>query len=106
MLSLQFISEFNKLMGASVSKKAIADAIGTSRSYITQLFSGDKLLNLQTIVNIQKALNAKLEIRLIPNESDKQDILITNRTIPLTKTVQKTSKEIAITITDKKKKIH
>jgi len=70
MLSLQFISEFNKLMGDSVTKKEIADAIGTSKSYVTQIFNGSKLLNLQTIVKIQKALNAKVKISFIADETE------------------------------------
>src|SRR5580658_1813561 len=70
MLSLRFISAFNKLMGTSVTKKNIADAIGTSKSYVTQLFNGSKLLNLETIIKIQKALNAKVKISFIENDTE------------------------------------
>jgi transcriptional regulator with XRE-family HTH domain len=40
----------------AVSKKTLAAQVGTSASYITQLFRGDKLINLDMRVRIQNVL--------------------------------------------------
>lgn len=44
------------------TRKQLGESIGTSASYITQLFRGDKLLNMPTLAKMQKALNLKFEI--------------------------------------------
>lgn len=45
------------------SKKQLAERIGTSASYITQLMRGDKLVNLLTLAKMQKATGVKFEIK-------------------------------------------
>lgn len=39
------------------SRKELAQAVGTSASYITQLMRGDKLVNIPILAKFQKALN-------------------------------------------------
>jgi transcriptional regulator with XRE-family HTH domain len=68
LLSLSFISEFNKVMDNDVTKGELASRIGKTPSYITQLFRGNKLLNMVAIAKIQKALGIKFEIKAIPAE--------------------------------------
>jgi len=43
-------------------RKDLAKKIGTSPSYITQLFRGTKLINLEMIAKMQDALNIKFNI--------------------------------------------
>lgn len=63
MLMFRFFSELEKLNSDKpIKKKDLAKAIKTSPSYITQLFRGDKLVNLQTLAKIQEAYNFKFEI--------------------------------------------
>jgi plasmid maintenance system antidote protein VapI len=63
MLSFIVLSEFEKiLVEKGWSRKDLADKIGTSPSYITQLFRGDRLLNFKMIAKMQKALNAEINI--------------------------------------------
>jgi transcriptional regulator with XRE-family HTH domain len=44
------------------SRKVLAEKIGTSPSYISQLFRGDKLINMNTLANIQKVMDIQFEI--------------------------------------------
>lgn len=79
MLSFQFISEINKVMEAQevqINKTGLAKALSTSKSYITQLFRGDKLINMLTLAKVQKALNLKFKIVAISN--DKSQNVTTN----------------------------
>jgi transcriptional regulator with XRE-family HTH domain len=39
------------------------EEIGTSASYLTQLFRGDRLLNFRTIAKIEAALNIEFKIQ-------------------------------------------
>lgn len=45
------------------SKKMLAKEVGTSPSFITQLFRGDKLINLPTIIKMKQALAIDFEIK-------------------------------------------
>lgn len=54
MLSFRFISEIDRLMERNdISKKELARRLGTSASYITQLFKGDKLLNMEILARTE-----------------------------------------------------
>lgn len=44
------------------NRKQLAQKVGTSASYITQLFRGDKLVNMLTLAKFQKALGLEFEI--------------------------------------------
>jgi transcriptional regulator with XRE-family HTH domain len=47
-----------------LKKKDLAQKIGTSASYITQLYRGHKLLNLMTLAKLQRALNIEFDVAL------------------------------------------
>ena len=47
-----------------LKKKDLAQKIGTSASYITQLYRGHKLLNLMTLAKLQRALNIDLDVAI------------------------------------------
>jgi len=44
------------------NRKQLAEKVGTSASYITQLFRGDKLINMITLAKFQKVLGLEFEI--------------------------------------------
>jgi transcriptional regulator with XRE-family HTH domain len=45
-----------------LKKKDLAEKIGTSASYITQLYRGHKLLNLMTLAKLQRALDIEFDV--------------------------------------------
>jgi transcriptional regulator with XRE-family HTH domain len=60
-----FLSEIERIQEISTNlknRKSLAEAIGTSPSYLTQVFCGDKNLNFLTLAKIQKVLNIRFEI--------------------------------------------
>lgn len=84
MLMANYLSEIERLLGEkSLNRKELAIQIGTSPSYLTQVFRGDKPLNFKTLAKIQKALNIRFEIQTIslPNKSKKKTSNITYESI-------------------------
>ncbi|KIC92296.1 helix-turn-helix transcriptional regulator [Flavihumibacter sp. ZG627] len=72
MIMFRFLSELQKFYGDKpIKKKELAEALQTSPSFITQLFRGDKLINLLTIAKIQEAFNIQFQITAIPATSKK-----------------------------------
>ncbi|REL24560.1 XRE family transcriptional regulator [Rhodohalobacter sp. SW132] len=65
MLSYMFLSEAQKTMDRKGwTRKRLADEIGTSASYLTQLFRGDRLLNFKTVAKIEVALGFRFEVNV------------------------------------------
>lgn len=65
-ISLVFISEIEKHMDKIGMKKTdLARELKTSKSYLTQLWRGDKVLNMSMIARIQFVLRVKFEIKLL-----------------------------------------
>jgi ribosome-binding protein aMBF1 (putative translation factor) len=65
LLAAQFLSEIIIAMERkSLKKKDLAKMIGTSASYITQIFRGDKLINFITLAKIQTALKLKFTVNV------------------------------------------
>jgi transcriptional regulator with XRE-family HTH domain len=63
MIMFRFISELEKVFhDKPIKKKDLAKFIGTSASFITQLYNGDKITNLYTLAKIQRAYNITFEI--------------------------------------------
>lgn len=64
-LMAKFLSEVQEISDEKgIKRKELAANIGTSASYLTQLFRGHKLINLTTIAKLQKALNVKFDITI------------------------------------------
>jgi len=62
-IHLDFMSLLSDLMKEQgMSKSDLAERLGTSPSYITQLFNGDKLVNLVFIARIQRIFRINLNI--------------------------------------------
>lgn len=67
MLMFRFLSEVEKITDdRNISRRALAKLVGTSPSYITQLYRGNKIINLDLIGKLQKALDIKFEITAVP----------------------------------------
>jgi transcriptional regulator with XRE-family HTH domain len=62
MLMFKFLSEIEIVNNNRFSKKELGKLIGTSPSYITQLFRGDKLINMLTLAKFQKALGIEFDV--------------------------------------------
>ncbi len=45
-----------------INRKQLAEKLGISPSYLTQLFTGDKLFNLKTIAKLQEVFDVKFKI--------------------------------------------
>jgi len=75
MLSWIFLSEAQKVMDRKGwPRKRLAKEIGTSASYLTQLFRGDRLLNFKTVAKIEAALDIEFEIMAISKYSNREDL--------------------------------
>ena len=65
-LMYRFLSEVEKITEEkNISRKSLAKLVGTSPSYITQLFQGNKIISLELLGRIQRALDIKFEINAV-----------------------------------------
>lgn len=67
MLMFKFLSELERVTDNSIHKKDLAIALNTSRSFISQLFSGNKLANLTSLAKLQHAYNLTFEVKAVLN---------------------------------------
>lgn len=75
MLAFQFLSKIDKVMAErKISKKELAQKAGTSASFITQLFRGDRKPNWNILAKFQKEL--QLEFKVV-FEDEIEDVLNT-----------------------------
>lgn len=69
MVMYRFLSEVERLADEkNYSRKKIAELYGKSASYITQLFRGTKIMNLESVARFQKVFDVIFEIKAIPIE--------------------------------------
>ena len=59
------------------SRKQLAQKVGTSASYITQLMQGDKLINMLTLAKMQKVLDIKFDISEIVSYQEQTESITT-----------------------------
>lgn len=79
MISLRFLEQISDIMSyEDISKKELAKRLKTSPSYVTQLFQGDKLINVRLLTKLKRALNISIDITCRP---------ISNAIFPLTKQI-------------------
>src|SRR5664279_5655478 len=68
MIMFRILSEVEKLAESrKMTHKDLAMEIGTSASYITQLYRGNKLLNLSTIAKFEIAFGVTFNIKAQPD---------------------------------------
>jgi len=66
MIMYRFLSEVEILTDEKkMTRKELAQKIGTSASFLTQLYRGSKLLNLTIIAKFEKALGVTFNIKAI-----------------------------------------
>lgn len=66
MISFAFLSEVEKICEErGISRTELASKLETSKSYITQLFRGTKIINAKMLAKIQYTLNIKFKIEVI-----------------------------------------
>jgi hypothetical protein len=53
-----------------LNRKDVAALIGTSASYMTQLYRGSKILNFITLAKLKNKLNLKIEVKITENDYD------------------------------------
>jgi ribosome-binding protein aMBF1 (putative translation factor) len=64
-IMMMILQEAEKNMG-NLSKKEMAEKLDTSASYITQLYKGDKILNLELMAKIEEAFGIEFTISASP----------------------------------------
>lgn len=65
MVSYRFLSVVDERMEElGWNFKQLADALGTSKSHVTQLFNGSRLLNMKTIAKLQWILGIEFSVVL------------------------------------------
>lgn len=66
LLMYRFLSEIEKItIERGINRKEFARLAGTSASFITQLYQGKKIINLQMLTRIKKALNIDFKIEVV-----------------------------------------
>lgn len=71
MIMYRFLSEVERVSEEEgLNRKELAARIGTSPSYLTQLFRGNKIINLQTIAKFQKVFDLTFEINAVSNNPE------------------------------------
>jgi ribosome-binding protein aMBF1 (putative translation factor) len=70
LIMYRFLSEVERVCeNENINRKQLAQKIGTSASFITQLYQGSKTINLETIAKLQKALNIVFDIKVNDNQA-------------------------------------
>ena len=71
MVMYRILSEIERVADEKkINRKELARLIGTSASYITQLFRGNKIINIDAIAKFQKALDITFEFKANYNKSE------------------------------------
>ena len=99
MIMFRFLNELEKMNSEKpIKKKDLAIALNTSASFITQLYRGDKLINLLTLAKIQDAYNITFEIKAKLNTEiiKAEKLQKVNKTVILEKQLLKKSKKLSL----------
>lgn len=84
MLSYRFLSEIEKITDArNLSRKELALMLGVSASYITQLYRGSKVINMDMLVRLEQALNIRFDITAIMSEPKEQQYVQQTKPLPI-----------------------
>lgn len=77
MVSYRILSEVERLCEDKVIiRKELAEKLGTSASYITQLFRGSKRVNMEFIAKVELAFNIQFEIKAVRKTQHKTFITL------------------------------
>ena len=68
LLSLKFIATIEELLEQNdVNRSDLANILDSSKSYVSQVFSGDKMINIRILAKIQRALNVSFKLYAVDN---------------------------------------
>lgn len=59
-----------------INRKELADLLGVSKGYVSQLFSGDTLLNLKTLAKLESIFQGKFVGRFVGNGMSYYDLTL------------------------------
>ncbi len=69
LLSLKFIATLEELLEQNdVNRTELAQILESSKSYVSQVFSGEKMLNIRTLAKIQRELNVSFKLYAVDNK--------------------------------------
>ena len=69
-IQLAFLFKVMDIMDKrGMSKKDLAEKMGTSKSFVTQLFSTTKFLNMKTIAKLQQILDIRVEMNPVEKKT-------------------------------------
>jgi transcriptional regulator with XRE-family HTH domain len=90
LLMYRFLSEIDKVTGErGINRKELARLAGTSASYITQLYQGNKIINLQMLARIKKALDIDFKIEVVKAEQKAKSDVAKRPVINITQSVRR-----------------
>ncbi|MBF0134315.1 MAG: helix-turn-helix transcriptional regulator [Magnetococcales bacterium] len=70
-LILEFTSDLYQLMNAQgLTKKDLADRLGTSKAYVTKIFQGNANFTAESMTRIAHALNGRVKIHVTPRNDN------------------------------------
>ncbi len=72
-VKLTFAEELCRLLDEQgVSRTRLAERLGTSRAYVTRILRTDYNLTAETMVKVARALDARVELALVPKDAPKR----------------------------------
>lgn len=86
MLASCFLSEIEKAADTQgITRKELAERVGTSPSYITQIFRGNKTPNLKILTAMGLAVGRKFDVRAVVSVEDSRRDLSKPKAYPIPK---------------------
>ena len=71
-IMMKFLQAMEKSMGKNkLNKKTLAGILGISPSYVTQFYSGDKLINLEMIARIEQTFGIEFKVQAVRKKGTK-----------------------------------
>lgn len=65
-IGYRFLSEVEKWMDeTNTNQTLLAKKLGTSKSYLTQLFQGDKMPNMKLLARLEMIMKSRFEVKSI-----------------------------------------
>jgi len=97
LLMYRFLSEIDKITGERrINRKELAKLAGTSASYITQLYQGKKIINLQMLTRIKKALDIDFKIEVVSAERKTKSDIAKRPVMKIARAVKKNAANVAV----------
>jgi len=97
LLMYRFLSEIDKITSErGINRKELAKLTGTSASYITQLYQGKKIINLQMLTRIKKALDIDFKIEVVSVERKTKSDVAERSVMKIVRPMKKNNAHVAV----------